>query len=151
MGEGDEWNEDDAIKMLLVEAKRRKWATESAIWTAVEIMKTAEGWRLFSENGSIQNPTVGYACFPFKSPDEGLLCTTGNPYLHHGTAAPLKFRIRHISGQANRSDIVRDTAWEADMCFTKPDMGQHLPWILHVADAGALQLSRNYKISGIPA
>jgi hypothetical protein len=26
-----------------------------------------------------------------------------------------------------------------------------LPWVLHVADAGALQISRSYKISGITA
>jgi hypothetical protein len=32
-----------------------------------------------------------------------------------------------------------DLIWEADMCFSKPDIGMSLPWILHVADTGALQ------------
>jgi hypothetical protein len=35
------------------------------------------------------------------------------------------------------------------MCFTKPDMGMSLPWVLNVADKGALQLAKSYKISGI--
>ena len=39
--------------------------------------------------------------------------------------------------------------WEADMCFTKPDIGMSLPWVLHVSDAGALQLARSYQITGI--
>jgi hypothetical protein len=37
------------------------------------------------------------------------------------------------------------------MCFTKPDSGMSLPWVLHVADTGALQLARSYRISGITA
>jgi len=46
---------------------------------------------------------------------------------------------------------VQDLVWEADMCFTKPDIGMSLPWVLHVADSGALQLSRSYKITGVTA
>jgi hypothetical protein len=63
---------------------------------------------------------------------------------------PLKFRIQDIAGIAKRENVARDLVWEADMCFTKLDMGQSLPWTLHIADSGALQLSRSYRISGIP-
>jgi hypothetical protein len=132
LGEGDKWNESDALNGLLADLQEQRLASEKAVWTVVEIMKAAEGWRIFAENGSIQNPTVGFACFPFKSANEGLLCTTGLPYLRHGTTTPLKFRIHHLSGDVKRDEVVREIVWEADMCFTKPDMGQSLPWILHI-------------------
>jgi len=45
--------------------------------------------------------------------------------------------------------VVRDLVWEADMCFTKPDIGMSLPWVLHVSDVGALQSARSYRITGI--
>jgi hypothetical protein len=45
--------------------------------------------------------------------------------------------------------VLRDLVWQADMCFTKVDMGMSLPWVLQVADQGALQLSRSYQITGI--
>jgi hypothetical protein len=88
--------------------------------------------------------------FPFGDENVGLVCTTGQPYLPQGTACPLKIKIIDIAGKANRFEVVRDLVWEADMCFSKPDMGMRLPWILHVADEGALQVSRQYQITGIP-
>jgi hypothetical protein len=45
--------------------------------------------------------------------------------------------------------VIQDVVWQADMCFTKPDMGMSLPWVLNVADKGALQLSKSYRICGI--
>lgn len=80
-----------------------------------------------------------------------LVCTTGAPYLSQGTASPLKICAIDIYGQASLEDVVHDLLWEADMCLTKLDMGMSLPWVLHVADTGALQLARSYRISGITA
>jgi hypothetical protein len=54
-----------------------------------------------------------------------------------------------IHGEAKMDQVARDLIWESDMCFTKPDMGMSLPFTLSVADTGALQLSRSYRISGI--
>lgn len=150
LGDGEDWNEIDALSRLFKHCRPNEWIAPSATWTAVEIMKAGDGWRVMQRNGKMENPLVGYCCFPFPSPNEGLLCTTGQPYLTQGTAVPLKFRIRDIAGTAARNEVVRDLVWEADMCFTKPDMGQSLPWTLHIADTGALQLSRAYQISGIP-
>ena len=59
--------------------------------------------------------------------------------------------IIDIYGSSARERVLRDLIWQADMCFTKPDTGMRLPWVLHVADAGALQLARSYRISGITA
>ncbi len=149
LGSGDAWNEKEAFFKLHEEAIKRGWSNHTCIWTAVEIMKAAEGWRVMKDGDVISNPTVGFACFPFVDPNQGLLCTTGLPYLHQGTAAPLKIQIVDIAGKANREAVARDLVWEADMCFTKPDMGLSMPLMLQIADSGALQLSKRYKISGV--
>lgn len=152
LGDKDEWNELDAIHQLHSVFQERGWIDESAIWTAVEVLKSAEGWRLIGNTGAgPDNPLVGRCVFPFDDESLGLVCTTGRPYLSQGTACPLRIRIRDIAGTSSRSEVVRDLVWEADMCFTKLDMGMRLPWVLNVADSGALQASKRYKISGIPA
>jgi len=45
LGAGEEWNEIDALHQLYQQARQRGWVGADAIWTAVEIMKAAEGWR----------------------------------------------------------------------------------------------------------
>lgn len=151
LGDGNEWNEFDALAGLHAELRGRGWITDASVWTAVEVMKHAEEWRILRNANAISNPLIGYCVLPFDDEDMGLVCTTGVPYLPQGTASPLKFRIANIHGQANRSEVVQDLLWEADMCFTKPDIGMSLPWVLHVADTGALQLARSYKITGVTA
>jgi hypothetical protein len=149
LGDGDSWNERDALSRLHQELLKRGWITESAVWTAVEILKSAEGWRLFRSSGVVLNPLVGQCVFPFEDSNVGLVCTTGAPYLTQGSARPLMIRILDISGRSKRQEVVRDLIWQADLCFTKPDTGMHLPWVLNVADTGALQLSRSYQITGV--
>src|SRR5207302_3616331 len=97
----------------------------------------------------VANPLVGHCLMPFDDEDKALVCTTGAPYLTQGTASPLKVGIIEVFGRARREDVLRDLVWSADLCFTKFDMGMRLPWVLHVADAGALQSARSYKISGV--
>ena len=152
LGDGDAWNEIQALEQLHAEFRGEKgWVNDDSVWTAVEILKYAEGWRVLdSDRQSVENPLVGRCVFPFDDNNMGLVCTTGRPYLPQGTARPLKIRILDIAGRAERSEVVRDLVWEADMCFSKPDMGMRLPWILHVADTGALHKSRDYRINGIP-
>ncbi|MBN8603429.1 MAG: hypothetical protein J0M26_20505, partial [Planctomycetes bacterium] len=48
LGDGDEWNEIDAIRTVFKQLHERGWVTEKAIWTAVEVMKSAEGWRIMN-------------------------------------------------------------------------------------------------------
>jgi hypothetical protein len=149
LGDGEDWNELDALKAVLNKLRERGWVGDAAVWTAVEVMKNAEEWRVMRGGSDVSNPLVGQCVFPFDDEMTGLVCTTGAPYLPQGTAAPLKIGIVDVHGRADRGDVVRDLVWEADMCFTKPDMGMSLPWVLHVADAGALQLSRSYRVNGI--
>ena len=145
----DGQNEAEALSQLHREALKRGWINEAAVWTAVEVMKAAEGWRVLELNGKFGNPLVGCCCFPFETQNEALICTTGAPYLTQGTAAPLKVRVIDVAGKASVDEAIQDVVWEADMCFTKPDMGQSMPWTLHIADTGALQLARSYRIAGI--
>ena len=152
LGNDDIWNELDAMDRLYKDFLERDWIDESAVWTAVEVLKSAEGWRLTRDTAEGPcNPVVGRYVFPFDDENTGLICTTGQPYLHQGTACPLRIRIREIAGSFERTQVVRDIVWEADMCFTKLDIGMRLPWVLNVADTGALQTSRKYRITGIPA
>jgi hypothetical protein len=151
MGDGDRWNERGALKRLQQELCDRGWVTAHLIWTGVEVMKGAEGWRVLRSNGTVANPLVGKCVFAFDDDRTALVCTTGIPYLTQGTARPVKVRIVDIYGRAERESVLQDFIWQCDMCFTKPDVGMGLPWVLHVADAGALQLSRSYKITGITA
>lgn len=149
LGDGDEWNELDAIRSILALLRERGWVSENAVWTAVEVMKAAEEWRIMSGSDGVSNPMVGQCLFPFPDPSTGLICTSGSPYLPQGTACPLKISIIDIAGKADRREVAQDLIWEADMCFTKPDIGLSLPWVLHVSDVGALQAARSYRITGI--
>jgi hypothetical protein len=150
LGDGDEWNERDALVRLHSELLSRGWISEESIWTAVEVLKSAENWRFLRRSGiKTLNPIVGQVCFPFADPMTAIVATTGVPYLTQGTAQPLIARITNIRGKATVDHVLRDLVWQADMCFTKVDMGMSLPWVLHVADQGALQLSRSYQITGI--
>ena len=151
LGRGDEWNEKEALSELHRDFLDRGWITENSVWTAVEVMKDAEGWRLFSRGDQPGNPLVGLCVFPFDDADSALVCTTGRPYLTQGTAGPVKIRIHHIHEHSAREIVIKDLVWQADMGFTKPDMGLSLPWVLHVADRGALQVSKSYKLSGVTA
>ena len=150
-GDGDFWNEGDALASLHVELLKRKWISEASIWTVVEVMKYAEGWRVFGNDSEISNPLVGECYFPFEDNNKAVICTTGEPYRMQGTAAPILARVSHISGKASAEEAYQDLVWSADLGFTKPDMGLRLPWVLYVADTGALQQSRSYEITGITA
>lgn len=150
LGDGDTWNERDALIRLHDEMLNRQWISIKSIWTAVEVLKSAENWRFLRRAGNrMLNPIVGQVCFPFPDPMTAMVATTGVPYLTQGTAQPLVARITNIRGQAEVDRVLRDLIWQADMCFTKTDIGMSLPWVLHVADQGALQLSRSYQITGI--
>jgi hypothetical protein len=150
LGDGDEWNEKDALVRLHDELLSRGWISQDSVWTAVEVLKSAENWRILRKSGiKALNPIVGQVCFPFADPMSAIIATTGVPYLTQGTAQPLIARVTDIRGKAAMDRVLRDLVWQADMCFTKVDMGMSLPWVLHVADQGALQLSRSYQITGI--
>lgn len=151
LGHGDEWNERDAITSLHTEFLGSGFVSTDSLWSVVEVHKRAQFWRIYSNGLTAKNPLVGYSLLNFGHPNKALVCTTGRPYLTQGTASPMKLCVSDISGKAVVDNVIRDFVWEADMGFTKPDMGRGLPWILHIADAGALQLSRSYKISGITA
>ena len=151
-GQGDYWNEKDTLDKLCKELQSRKWIDNDALWTALEISKRAAFWRALrrSNNNTIESPTVGRCVFPFPDKDAAITCTTGEPYLsRQGTASPLLVRVHNIYGIANPKDALRDLFWETDMCFSKIDTGTKLPWVLHVANKGALQLSKAYQITGV--
>ncbi|MBL8077829.1 MAG: hypothetical protein JNM55_07700 [Anaerolineales bacterium] len=149
-GQGDVWNEFDALEQLHKELLKQKLIKTDSLWTATEVSKRAENWRVIKKlENVIDNPLVGTCVFPFNDEKRAIVCTTGRPYLTQGTSAPLVVNVLDVYGESNKKAVLKDLVWEADMCFTKLDMGMSLPWILHVADTGALQQSKAYKITGI--
>jgi hypothetical protein len=151
LGHGDAWNEREALEQLYGKMTQQGWVRGEPLWTALEVLKDAEGLRVFELDPEICNPTVGRCTFPFADPRSALVNSTGRPYLSQGTAAPMKVRMIDVAGTASFADALQDFVWQCDLGFTKPDMGFSLPWVLHVADTGALQVSRSYRVTGIPA
>jgi hypothetical protein len=152
LGAGDDWNEYDALNRLHAKLSADGRVPGQARWAVAEIHKRAEEWRLFDKtDGVFRNPLVGRCIHAFQRPSEGLLATTGRPYLTQGTAQALKVVVHPLVGESTFAEIVRDVAWESDMGLTRPDMGRSLPWVLHVADACALQTARGYQLIGMMA
>lgn len=143
------WDETDDLRDLHKELLRREWISSDSVWTAVEVKKVAEDWRLFRGGKEGSNPLGGRYIFPYDDENIVLVTTTGAQYVTQGTSNPLMLRIIDLYGCADRAQVIRDIVWGADMCFTKPDVGMRLPWVLHVADSGALQQARFYKVTGI--
>jgi hypothetical protein len=107
LGDGDSWNERDALVLLHKELCRRSWVNGEAKWTVAEISKAAENWRLLRIDGAqVRNPMVGYAVFPFGDLNRAIVATTGSPYLQRGTVLPLLVSVSDISGEANRKHVV---------------------------------------------
>lgn len=153
LGDGDRWNEYEALEMLLNSMQEKGRVSAGAQWAVAEIHKRAEFWRMYDVQGrTVFNPLVG-RCVQLGDSNEALLATTGRPYLSRGqgSAQLLKVVGRNLCGDVVFSDIIQDVAWGADMGLTQPGMGRSLPWVLHGADAGALQASRGYKLLGVNA
>ena len=151
------WNEAEALSRLYETLKERGWVDDKALWTAVEVSKRSENWRILRPVELMtRNPLIGQVVFPFEDDHKALVCTTGSPYLSggaqdisQGTAEPLLLKIKDVQGIANVDSVIKDIVWEADICFTKLDQGGALPWSLHIADTGALQQSRAYITTGV--
>ncbi len=149
-GQGEAWHESEAFELLFKELRAEGLVSDEAIWVAVEVSKRATLLKQFSQtDGRLTNPIIGQVTFPYDDEYVALVSTTGEPYLGQGTASPLLVRMQSVKGRFDRLDVLRDLIWEADMCFTKLDTGMSLPFVLHVADKGALQTSRLYNYTGI--
>ena len=150
-GQGELWQEIDGLKALHAQWLARGFIRPDASWVVVEVSKRAEFWRQLDQQGQrVENPLVGTVSFPFENPNQALVSTSGEPYLRQGTASPLFVTMTPIAGTFSPHEIIRDLVWEADLCFTQPGIGMSLPYVLHVADQGALHLSKGYGTPGIP-
>lgn len=151
-GQGETWQEIDGLIRLRAQWVEGGLITADAQWVVAEVSKRAEYWRqLRRVSARVLNPVVGTVSFPFDDPLQALVSTTGDPYLTQGTADPLYVTLTPLGGEIDPWSVMKDLVTEADLCFTKPDHGLSLPWVLHVADKGALHLSRGYyERAGVP-
>lgn len=150
LGKNDEWNEKDGLNRLRDGLKSDGLIDGSGVWAVAEAHKRGKLWRVEGvRNREHENPVVGQCVIGFEREDEAIVCTTGQPYLTQGTANPTIVRVHTIHGDVDMDSVLVDYVWEADMGFTKMDMAHSLPWILQIADSGALQRSRAYESTGI--
>ena len=152
LGRADQWNEMEGLTRLLQGLKDDSIVSGTGKWAVVEAHKRGVLWRVEAvRDGEHENPIVGQCVVGLEEADRALVSTTGQPYLTQGTADPTVVRLRVLCGEVDFSSALQDYLWEADLGFTKMDMGHALPWILRLADSGALNLSRSYKSDGIIA
>jgi argonaute-like protein implicated in RNA metabolism and viral defense len=91
--------------------------------TMIEISKTSPAHlRLFEtipNDGrlSVVNPQVG--TYMLLGPDDAYLCSTGRPFLRHGTSLPL--HIRRVCGSLPLDQCVEDYYYLTTLTWTKPD------------------------------
>lgn len=149
-GQGEDWQEMDGIRKLHADFLDQGIVTTNSVWVALEISKRSQFLRQmrFDDSG-LHNPIVGTVSFPFEQENHVLVSTTGAPYSTQGTAIPLVVKIHAIHGMYQSEDVLQDLIWEADLGLTKLDMGTSLPFVLRVADTGALQLANSYQVTGV--
>jgi hypothetical protein len=149
-GQGDDWQEMDGIRKLHADLLERKIVSSDSVWVALEVSKRSQFLRqMRADDSGLHNPIVGTVSFPFEQENHALVSTTGAPYSTQGTAIPLVVKIHAIYGAYRYEDVLQDLIWEADLGLTKLDMGTSLPFVLRVADTGALQLANSYQVTGI--
>ena len=149
-GDGDAWNEIDAIGRLHKELIRLEWVSDRSVWTAVEVMKQAEDWRIMRFDNGPQNPLVGYCLMPFDDDATALVCTTGSlPHPRNRRASESlddrRLRQGRHGGSAQGRDLVG-----------RPRVHEDRYGVATTVDAARggrrrLQSARSYKITGVTA
>jgi hypothetical protein len=105
----------DAIKQL----SRDGLLPPDAVCGMVEVHKsTAEGMRLLGErDGTYCNPKIG--AWKALGENQGIVCTTGQPFQFRGTSDPLLIKVS--AGALQLEHVLEDTFAMSILCWPKPD------------------------------
>lgn len=94
-------------------------------------------YRMFGrENKFVQNPVIGQ--FALVDGDSGVLCTTGYPLIHKGVAQPLLVELRHLYGQMDIRDALKDIFYLSELNWIAGDKPTKLPVVINLAENRAL-------------
>lgn len=125
--------EVEAIEQAFKRLRAEGILPETSTVTIVEIPKmNAYSLRLFAhaKEGQAINPTVGtYWCL---SETEGIVCTTGAPFLSQGTANPLF--VRRVKGPLSLDHILEDIWQLACLAWSSPRASQRNPLSIKLTD-----------------
>lgn len=121
--------------------------------TVVEIKKTAPApVRLFDvksgKNGQglhVENPIIG--SWLQTAPDEGYVCTTGNPFKIPGTSNPL--HIRRASGKMSVEHCLSDVFSLSCLTWTRPEGSMRLPISIKLCDRSLFDEAAEYDEDAI--
>lgn len=100
----------------------------------VDICKsTAAHLRLIEGSSRTQghNPEIG--SYYLLNAQEGLVCTTGQPFQFPGTAQPLVVNL--VAGELQLPWVLEDVFALAQLTFAAPDKGMRLPITIKIADS----------------
>ena len=120
---------EQAIRALIV----KSLLPRDVLVGVVDIRKsTAANLRLIEGPSRTQahNPEIGsyYAL----NAQEGLVCTTGQPFQFPGTAQPLVVNL--VAGELQLTWVLEDVFALAQLAFAAPDKGMRLPITIKIAD-----------------
>ena len=121
--------------------------------TVVEIAKSAPApVRLFDVTPPrrkmkchVSNPTVGN--WIQTGPNDGYVCTTGNPFPIPGTANPL--HIRRADGEMPIAECLSDVFWLSCLTWTRPEGAMRLPISIKLCDRSLFDEAAEYDRDAI--
>jgi len=119
---------EDAIKDLIKEGA----LPGNLVYGGIEIAKKfMSGLRLVHETeAGLKNPTIG-TCFR-TAEDEGIVCTTGEPFRIPGTASPVAVRL--VQGGLDLDWVMEDVFRKSLLCWSSPTACMSLPVDLKLCD-----------------
>jgi hypothetical protein len=119
---------EDAIKQLVREGALPR----SVIFGGIEIAKKfISGLRLVHETGArLQNPLIGTSLRTGE--DEGIVCTTGEPFRIPGTASPVAVRV--VQGGLDLDWVMEDVFRKSLLCWSSPTACMSVPIDLKLCD-----------------
>jgi len=119
---------EEAVKQLISEGV----LPNDLLFGGIEIAKKfSSGLRVVRETKeSLQNPTIGTSLQT--AADEGIVCTTGQPFPIPGTASPIAVRLEH--GSLNLDWIMEDIFRKSLLSWSSPGTCLSVPIDLKLCD-----------------
>jgi hypothetical protein len=119
---------EDAIRQLISEGVLAR----NLIYGGIEIAKKFNsGLRLVHETRDhLENPIVGTSLRTAE--DEGIVCTTGEPFRIPGTASPVAVRVVH--GGLDLDWVMEDVFRKSLLCWSSPGACMSVPMDLKLCD-----------------
>ncbi len=152
--DGRAWRpEIEGLKRACEQLARAGFLDQNWRLTVIEILKSAPApLRLFDVESPrnhhefhIENPIVGN--WKPVTQDEGYVCTTGRPFLTHGTSNPL--HIRRVAGEMPIEHCLSDVFSLSCLTWPRPEGAMRLPISIKLSDRNLFDEATEYDEDAI--